>query len=123
MTRITTSTASPAEPQKFVIITRHQGVIDWCTSKNIIGKCIKHLNPTDIESNVIYVGIAPLPLIEKILKNRSRFWMATAPLNLNYRYEELSATQLNEMGMILREVCYLETIPINYQFPCILGAS
>lgn len=97
----------------YVIISRHDGIINWCKTQNIEGPVIQHLNVNDIIPGTIYVGVLPIPVIETVLKAGARFWMCTSPINLKYRKSEMTADELNDHGFSLREICYLATSPIK----------
>ena len=44
-----------------VIVTRHQGMIDWLAQRGIVGKVISHATPADIAGKDV-VGNLPLGL-------------------------------------------------------------
>lgn len=81
-----------------VIVSRHQGLVDWLRRKGIVGKVIAHATPDDVRGKDV-IGNLPLHLAA-MAKSVTVVDMPALPAD--WRGQDLSPEQMDEAGATLR---------------------
>ena len=96
------------------IVTRHEGAIAWLREKGFAGEVVTHLAGNQIRSDNIYIGVLPVPMIQKILAAGSRFYLLVMPeVSLAQRDREMTPAEMDTAGAKLVEVKRIEVAPVE----------
>jgi putative CRISPR-associated protein (TIGR02620 family) len=91
-----------------IIVTRHQGLVDWLSEHNITGKVIDRATPNDVMGKNV-IGKIPVPLAA-IAESLTIVYIPGVP---EERWnKELTAYDLNKYGAYMRtyKIKEIETI-------------
>jgi CRISPR-associated protein Csx16 len=80
-----------------VIVSRHQGLVDWLAQRGIVGKVIAHATPDDVRGKDV-IGNLPLHLASVAL-SVTVVDMPNLPPEL--RGQDLSPEQMDQVGATL----------------------
>jgi putative CRISPR-associated protein (TIGR02620 family) len=80
-----------------VIVSRHQGLVDWLRRKGIVGKVIAHATPDDVRGKDV-IGNLPLHLAA-MAKSVTVVDMPALPAD--WRGQDLSPDQMDQAGATL----------------------
>jgi putative CRISPR-associated protein (TIGR02620 family) len=80
-----------------VIVSRHQGLVDWLAQRGIVGKVIAHATPDDIVGKDV-IGNLPLHLAS-LAKSVTVVDMPNLPPD--WRGQDLSPDQMDQAGATL----------------------
>ena len=93
------------ECKKTIIVSRHQGAIDFVLSNGFNGRIVEQFSPEMVESGMVIIGILPVHLIGEVLKRGSRFIQIQLPeVPKEMRGQELTPEQMVQYGAKLVEV-------------------
>lgn len=82
---------------EFVIVTRHEGAIEWLRRMGIEGNVISHATESDVSGKVV-IGVVPLSLAVHAVE----VWAIDMPgLRIDQRGKDLSPEEMNEAGACL----------------------
>jgi len=96
------------------IVTRHTGAIDWLRAKGFDGDVVPHLTGDMIRPGNTYIGVLPVPMIQRILETGSRFYLLVMPdVSLVQRDREMTPAEMDKAGARLVEVKRIETAPVK----------
>ena len=96
------------------IITRHAGAIDWLRANGFAGEVVSHLAEDTISPGTIYIGVLPIPMIQRILEAGSRFFLLVMPeISLAQRDREMTPAEMTAAGAKLVEVKRIEMVPVE----------
>ena len=91
--------------EKIIIVSRHQGAIDFVLSNGFNGRIVEQFSPEMAESGMVVIGILPVHLIGEVLKSGSRFIQIQLPeVPREMRGQELTPEQMVQYGAKLVEV-------------------
>jgi len=97
-----------------VIVTRHTGAIEWLKANGFSGEVVSHLTGDTILPGNIYIGVLPLPMIQRILDAGSRFYLLVMPeVSLAQRDREMTPGEMDAAGAKLMEVKKIEMVPVE----------
>lgn len=77
-----------------VIVSRHQGLVDWLAQRGIVGKVIVHATPDDVRGKDV-IGNLPLHLAA-MAKSVTVVDMPALPAD--WRGQDLSPDQMDQAG-------------------------
>ena len=80
-----------------VIVSRHQGLVDWLAQRGITGKVVAHATPDDVRGKDV-IGNLPLHLAA-MAKSVTVVDMPTLPAD--WRGQDLSPDQMDQAGATL----------------------
>ena len=80
-----------------VIVSRHQGLVDWLRRKGIVGKVVTHATPDDVRGKDV-IGNLPLHLAA-VAKSVTVVDMPALPAD--WRGQDLSPDQMDQAGATL----------------------
>jgi len=80
-----------------VIVSRHQGLVDWLRRKGIVGKVVTHATPDDVRGKDV-IGNLPLHLAA-MAKSVTVVDMPALPAD--WRGQDLSPDQMDQAGATL----------------------
>ena len=90
---------------KPLIVSRHQGAIEFVKSKGFNGDVVEQFSPEMIKKGRIVIGILPVHLITEVLNRGARFIQIQLPeVPLEMRGKELTPEQMVQYGAKLVEV-------------------
>ena len=99
-----------------IIVTRHPGAIEWLRANGFSGEVVSHLTADTILPGNIYIGVLPLPMIQRILDAGSRFYLLVMPeISLVQRDREMTPGEMDEAGARLIEVKHIVLEPVKIQ--------
>ncbi|OOF17858.1 putative CRISPR-associated protein [Salinivibrio sp. PR932] len=85
------------------LVTRHQGAVEWCARHKItVDACLPHLDVETIQAGDTVIGTLPIPLAAAVAARGGHYWHLTVPVTWAQRGQELTATQLEDMGASLQ---------------------
>ncbi len=97
-----------------IIVTRHPGAIDWLQEKGFKGDIVPHLLGDSISPGNIYIGMLPIPMIQKILDAGSRFYLLIMPgVTQAQRDREMTPAEMDAAGAKLVEIKGIEMTPVE----------
>lgn len=97
-----------------IIVTRHPGAVAWLFAKGFRGEIVTHLEPETIGPGNTYIGVLPIPMIQRIIDAGSRFFLLVMPeVTLAQRDREMSPEEMDEAGAKLLEVMRIEMVPVE----------
>lgn len=77
------------------LVTRHKGAIEWIArQKLIIERYVKHLDPIDIQSGDVVIGILPVNIAAEVCMRGARYINISLNMPPEARGRELSADEL-----------------------------
>lgn len=81
----------------FVIVTRHQGLVNWLAQRGIVGDVIAHATPDDVRDKDV-IGNLPLHLASVA---RSVTVVDMPNLPADWRGKDLTPDQMDQAGATL----------------------
>ncbi len=97
-----------------IIVIRHPGAIAWLREKGYAGEVVTHLEPETIGPGNTYIGVLPIPMIQRIIDEGSRFFLLVMPeVTLAQRDREMSPAEMDAAGARLLEVKRIEMVPVE----------
>ena len=97
---------------KKIVISRHEGALDWLEKRLGDITPLAHFSEEDIEAleaeDQVF-GNLPLPLIDTILKKGAEFYLLSLPkIAFSERGKELTPEEMGEVGAKLIRVRHLK---------------
>ena len=97
-----------------IIVTRHPGAIEWLRTKGFDGVIVPHLPADTIRPGITYIGVLPIPMIQKILDTGSRFYLLVMPeVTQIQRDREMTPEEMDSAGAKLVEVKRIEMAQVD----------
>lgn len=86
------------------VVTRHAGALEWLQQQGVhYDQHIKHLNIELLQAGDQVIGNLPIPMVAQINEKGVRYWHLSFNVPYELRGQELSAQQLIELGIDLKE--------------------
>lgn len=87
------------------VVTRHKGALDWLNQQTItIDDHLIHLDPNQLQRGDTVIGNLPVPMVAELTERGIHYWHLSFEVPFELRGVELSAEQLNQLGICLK--CY-----------------
>jgi len=103
---------------RYIIISRHQGAIEWLKKKGIGGEVKKHFSPEDIKSiqpNDVVIGNFPLNLVKQLIDRGVIVYLIYMPgMAYNERDNDLTPDEMDERGAKLVEIEKLKLQEVSW---------
>lgn len=91
--------------ERTVIVSRHQGAIDFVNSKGFYGRTVEQFSPEMVAPGMLVIGILPVHLISDVLQKGGKFIQIQLPeVPREMRGQELTPEQMVQYGAKLVEV-------------------
>ena len=95
-----------------LIVTRHQGAVEWLGRRGLVGAYVEHATGEEGEPGDSVYGPVPIDFAAKFLgRGLSVYFIALPGISLDQRKGELSADQMDEAGATLLHVKAIEIEP------------
>jgi len=84
-------------------VSRHPGAVEWAQRQGLqIDQFVPHLEPSQVQSGDTVIGSLPVNLVAKLCACGVQYLHLSLQLPAHLRGQELSATQLDELGAQLQ---------------------
>jgi CRISPR-associated protein Csx16 len=84
-------------------VSRHPGAVAWAQAQGFaVDQLVPHLNPNDVQPGDVVMGTLPVNLAAIICTKGAAYWHLSLDLPADWRGQELSATQLTQLGAQLQ---------------------
>jgi CRISPR-associated protein Csx16 len=86
-----------------VLVSRHQGTIEWAKTKATFDSILTHLNLNEVNAGNCIYGNLPIHIAAQVCQLRARYFHLVLNLNENERGKELTAEQLIQNQAYFKE--------------------
>jgi len=81
---------------KVVIVSRHEGTIDYLKKRYPNAEVVNHIDDPKKFKDSLIIGNLPLHMVSEVLKNGNRFVMVSLDIPRELRGKELNESELKE---------------------------
>ena len=92
-----------------ILVSRHQGAIEWAQQVTIFDKIVSHFNINEIKAHDCIYGNLPIHIAAQICDKKARYFHLVLNITKAMRGQELTAEQLAKNNASFKEYIIRET--------------